>query len=117
MKATAFLVIITALFLYQKQDEIRGFIFTPPDYAEAHEVDVIMYGTTWCGYCAKTRTLLEELDVTYFEYDIENSTEGYQQFKALGGRGVPVLQIGGEVVKGYNPSRIKTLVRKIDFET
>ena len=117
MKASTFVIIITLLFVYQKRDDIRSFIYTPPDYAVVHDVDVIMYGTAWCGYCAKTRTLLEDLDVTYFEYDIESSKEGYQQYIDLGGRGVPVLQIGGEVIKGYNPSRIKRLVRKLDFES
>jgi len=117
LKAITFLIIISLLFLYQKQGDIRDFIYTPPDYAEAHDVDVIMYGTTWCSYCAKTRLLLEVLDVTYFEYDVENSSEGYHQYIDLGGRGVPVLQIGGEVVKGYNPARIRKLVRKIDFGT
>ena len=117
MKATTFLIIITLLFVYQKRDDIREFFYTPPDYAEAHDVDVIMYGTAWCAYCAKTRTLLEELDVPYFEYDVENSSEGYRQYIDLGGRGVPVLQINGKIVKGYDPAKIKSLVKEIDFGT
>jgi len=108
-----FFFVVTLLFIYQKQDSIRDFFYTPPDYAAVHEVDVIMYGTSWCGFCAKTRLLLDEHDITYFEYDIEASQEGYKQFVDLGGRGVPVLQIGGEVVKGYNPSRIVALISEI----
>ncbi|MCP4274300.1 MAG: glutaredoxin family protein [Gammaproteobacteria bacterium] len=69
-----------------------------------------MYGTSWCGYCAKARKLLDEHGITYFEYDIESSTEGYNQHKDLGGRGVPVFQIGGKVLKGYNPGKILQLV-------
>lgn len=65
-----------------------------------------MYGTSWCGYCAKARKLLKKHDITYFEYDIEKSEEGHRQFKALGGRGIPLFQINGEVVKGYAPDKI-----------
>ena len=112
MKKYIFFFLITLLFVYQNRDDVRGIFYSPPDYAIAHDVQVIMYGTSWCGYCAKTRALLEEHDISYFEYDIENSSEGYDQFIDLGGRGVPVLQIGGKVVKGYNPSRILELVNE-----
>jgi len=110
LKKYLFLFAITLLFVYQKREEISAYLFTPPDYSAAHEVDVLMYGTSWCGYCAKARKLLDEHDITYFEYDIESSTEGYKQYKDLGGRGVPVFQIGGEVLKGYNPGRLLQLV-------
>lgn len=113
MNRYIFILIVTLLFSYQKRDDIRGFFYPPPDYAAAHGVDVIMYGTSWCGYCAKTRALLEEHDITYFEYDIESSQEGYKQYTDLGGRGVPVLQIGGNVVKGYSPTRILELINEI----
>ena len=112
MKKYIFFFLITLLFIYQKRDDIHGIFYSLPDYAAAHDVQVIMYGTSWCGFCAKTRALLEKHDITYFEYDIENSREGYKQYIDLGGRGVPVLQIGGKVVKGYNPSRILKLVNE-----
>ncbi len=113
MKKYIFFIALTLLFGYQKRDEIRDFVYTPPDYAAAHDVDVIMYGTSWCGYCAKTRALLEKNDITYYEYNIETAQEGHKQFIDLGGRGVPVLQISGKVVKGYRPSRILELVSEI----
>jgi len=117
LKAVLFLIFITILFAYQKREEIAVFVepysdslFAPTDYSANHEVDVLMYGTSWCGYCAKARKLLDEQGITYYEYDIESSEEGYRQYKDLGGAGVPVFQIGGKVVKGYNPSRVLKLV-------
>lgn len=104
-----FFIAITVLFIYQKQDQIRGFFDTPPDFTSAHDFDVVLYATSWCGYCAKTRTLLENNDIPYVEYDVESSSEGYRQYVDLGGRGVPLLQINGKVVKGYMPSRILEL--------
>ncbi len=69
-----------------------------------------MYGTSWCGYCAKARKLLDDHNITYFEYDSEVSEEGYRQYRDLGGRGIPVFKIGGKVLKGYKPKRILQLV-------
>lgn len=112
MKTFTFVIIITLLFMYQKRDEIQSYLHVPADdYASVENVEVIMFSTSWCGYCAKARSLLKELDVQYIEYDIESSKEAHQQYIDLGGRGVPLLLIGGKVVKGYNPSKIKQLVR------
>jgi mycoredoxin len=113
MKKYIIIIVITLLFIYQKQEGISAFLFTPTDYSAAHDVDVLMYGTSWCGYCAKARKLLDDHDITYFEYDIESSREGSSQYKDLGGRGVPVFQIGGKVLKGYNPARILQLVDEV----
>ncbi len=88
-------------------------LFITTGYAADHDVDVIMYGTPWCGYCVKTRALLEKNNISYYEYNIETSQEGYAKFVDLGGRGVPVLQIGAKVIKGYRPSRILDSVNKI----
>ncbi len=107
---------LALLFIYQKQEEISAFLFIPADYSAAHDVDVLMYGTSWCGYCSKARKLLDDHDITYFEYDIESSREGLSQYQDLGGRGVPVFQIGGKVLKGYNPARILQLVDEVYLE-
>ncbi len=82
-----------------------------PDFAAAHDGKVILYATSWCGYCTKTREILEKNKIEYFEYDVEKSEEGRKQFKALGGKGVPVLLIKGEVLKGFDPQRIIELAK------
>jgi glutaredoxin len=104
-----FFFIITALVVYQYWGSIYSFISPPPDYAASHGGKVLVYGTSWCKYCAKTRKLLQDNDIPYYEYNIERSTEGYAQHKRLGGVGVPLVLINGEVVKGYNPARILQL--------
>lgn len=103
-------LLVAAVFLVIKNwGNINNFINPPPDFSAEHNGKVILYATSWCGYCAKARKLLEQNNIAYFEYDIEQSTEGNRQYKALGGRGIPVLLINGEVVKGYNPRLIMEL--------
>ena len=98
-----------ALFVFQKWDSINAVINPLPDYAADHNDRVILYGTSWCGYCAKARKLMDENNIEYHEYDIEKSNKGKLQYDSLGGRGVPVLLINGEIVKGYNPQKILKL--------
>lgn len=33
--------------------------------------DLIMYSTTWCGYCRRLKTQLQEAGISYTEVDIE----------------------------------------------
>lgn len=102
---------MVAIFL--NWSSITNFISPPPDYSAAHDGKVILYATSWCGYCEKARELLTENNIEYFEYDVEKSKEGREQFKRLGGKGVPVLLINGEVLRGFDPSRILELANKV----
>lgn len=82
------------------------------------EPQVILYATSWCGWCRKTRALLAELDVAYADLDIEKSPEAAREHreKAGPGAGVPVLDIGGTIVKGYDPAQIRKLVAELKVE-
>jgi len=84
---------------------------TSIDYAASHNGKVILYATSWCGYCKKTRELLQANNIDYFEYDIENSEEGNNQYRELGGRGVPLLLINGQVINRYDPAKILELAK------
>lgn len=78
----------------------------------AARAQVTLYATSWCGYCAKTRDLFEQTGVAFTEFDIEKSAEGLRQYEALGGQGVPISVINGEVVKGYNPTLLLKLINE-----
>jgi mycoredoxin len=106
------IIFCLVILIYQKWGVVDNYLNPPPDYSEAHGGKVILYATAWCGYCKKTRALLNENNIPFYEYDIEKSQEGFKQHKSLGGKGIPVLLINGEVVNGYNPTRILELANK-----
>jgi mycoredoxin len=76
----------------------------------AHEV--VMYGTAWCGYCAKTRRYFADHGIRYTEHDIEASDDGRRGFEALGGGGIPVVVIDGTVVRGFNADAMDALLAR-----
>lgn len=106
------LIVIFAVIIFQKWDVLSTVMAPTQASATQGEQTVILYATSWCGYCAKARELLDDNGIDYVEFDVEKSAEGREQRKKLGGNGVPVLVINGEVVKGYNPSKILALVNK-----
>jgi glutaredoxin len=70
--------------------------------AQAQSVPVVMYATAWCPYCAKARAYFKRTNTAYVEHDIERSAEARAEFKSLGGRGVPLILVGGEKLRGFN---------------
>jgi len=72
---------------------------------------IVMLSAEWCGYCSALREDLNRSGVKYRELDVEASDEGANAWDALGGRGVPVTVVGQDVVHGYDPEGIRTLMR------
>jgi glutaredoxin len=73
---------------------------TPPPPAAA--VPVVMYATAWCPYCAKARAYFKRTNTAYIEHDIERSADARAEFKRLGGRGVPLILVGEEKLRGFS---------------
>lgn len=105
-----FIVAVLILGAYQNWGSISNFVFGAPDYTSAGN-QVVLYATDWCGYCQKTRELFAANDIPYVEYDIEKSTKHNREYRRLGGRGVPVVTVNGQVIHGYAPDSIMAAVR------
>jgi mycoredoxin len=72
---------------------------------------VVLYSASWCGYCRSARELLKREDIPFTEYDIEASDHGEKIYRALGGGGIPVLEIGKKVVRGFDERTILAAVK------
>jgi len=103
------IAILIALAIFQKWDDITDPV---SNYNKMHEGKIILYATEWCSYCAKARDFLSEKNIEYYEYDIEKSPEGAAQYERIGEKGIPILLIDGEVVRGFNPTKILALISK-----
>ena len=71
---------------------------------------VVLYGTTWCGYCAAARDFFKANGIAYTELDVENSTAGYEGHKKAGGGGVPIIQVGETIIKGYDEAGLRNVL-------
>ena len=74
---------------------------------------VVLYGTDWCGYCAKTRAYFKENKIAFVDLDIEKSPEAKKAHAALGGGGVPLVLIGNRKIQGYNADALQAALKKI----
>ena len=99
------LLCIVLLAIVQNWGRITDF-FNPKPITAIPGTKIVLFSTDWCGYCEQARALFESAGVSYREYDIEKSAEGFKQYQALGGRGVPLLIINGKLLQGFDKRQI-----------
>lgn len=76
---------------------------------------VTVYSTPWCAFCKTEKQYLEHLGVSFISKDIEEQPEAKAELdKKLGDRftGVPVTDICGELVTGFDRKKIDELLRQ-----
>ncbi|MGQ0509520.1 MAG: glutaredoxin family protein [Betaproteobacteria bacterium] len=68
---------------------------------------VVMFATSWCGYCAQARKLFREQGVRFTEIDVEADAEASRfQSEQLRANGVPTIVIGNRLIRGYDEGQI-----------
>lgn len=83
--------------------------FRSGDFAKLHEDAnnaVVLFSTSTCPYCRKTRELLEAQGVPYKDYIIDTSADAKARFEAAGGVAVPLIYIGDREIRGFRESAI-----------
>jgi glutaredoxin len=73
------------------------------------EGQIVVYGASWCEYCAALRRHLDDSRIPYVERDVDASTENFLRYMWAAGKSsvLPVVQVGPRVVsKGYRRAEI-----------
>lgn len=71
--------------------------------------NVRVYSTPTCPWCVRTKQFLKENNVTFQDLDVSaNQQAAEEMVKKSGQMGVPVLDINGEIIVGFDKGKIKT---------
>ena len=76
---------------------------------------VRLYTTSWCGYCKKAKAQLAGRRVPFDEIDVETSESGQREFASIGGRGVPVILVGGQRMDGFDAGRLDAMLQTAGY--
>lgn len=75
------------------------------------DISVILYATDWCPYCKKTRAYLQSKGIRFTEYDIDKDPgKRKEMIEKSGTNGVPVLDIEGIIIRGFDPREISAAI-------
>jgi glutaredoxin len=83
----------------------------PATAANSAKAPVKMLATAWCGYCARARAYFNSRGIAFEELDVEKSARGKQEYRALKGRGVPIILVGDQRMNGYDQGRLEAMLR------
>ena len=73
--------------------------------------DVKIYSTPTCHFCHMAKDYFQENNIQYTEFNVAEDTEKRaEMMEKTGQMGVPGIEIGGEVVIGFNEAKIKELL-------
>lgn len=80
---------------------------------------VTVYSTSWCAFCHTEMQWLDKLGVPYIAKDIEADKEAYEELmgKVSGDyRGVPVTDIAGDIILGFDRPKLQESLKKHNLE-
>lgn len=72
---------------------------------------VKVYGATWCGYCKRAKAYLQARRTPFEDIDVERSAQGQSEYRALGGRGIPVILVGDQRMDGYRQEALEGMLK------
>ncbi|HYG84010.1 MAG TPA: glutaredoxin domain-containing protein [Verrucomicrobiae bacterium] len=76
---------------------------------------IIIYSTSWCGFCRSERQYLTEKNIPFVSKDIEQDPEAYHELMhKTGGQyvGVPMTDIGGDMILGFDRAAINQAIER-----
>lgn len=74
---------------------------------------VVMYGTSWCGYCRKQREFFAARGIAFENIDVEASESAHLAYQALQGAGYPLTYVGYRRFTGYQEGAIASAVDEL----
>ena len=74
--------------------------------------NVIVYSATWCAFCHAAKQYFDKLGIKYEDRDVESNPQyAVEAVTKSQQRGIPVLDIGGDIIVGFDRPRIDTALK------
>ena len=73
---------------------------------------VIVCSTSWCPWCTRVKDFLKEKKIPFKDINVENNPEAAQEMANKSGQmGVPVIDIDGTIIVGFNEPEIRKALK------
>ncbi len=69
---------------------------------------VTVYSTPTCPFCKQAKAFLNDNNIPYTDIDVSaNHDEAQEMIHKSGQMGVPVIDVGGEIIVGFDERELK----------
>jgi glutaredoxin 3 len=77
------------------------------------ENTIIVYGAPWCAFCHTAMHYFDQLKVKYEYIDVdEDPKAGMEAIEKSGQRGIPVIDLAGDIIVGFDRSKIDASLKQ-----
>ena len=72
---------------------------------------VTVYSTPTCPFCIRAKQYLKDNNILFTDYDVgSDPTKAQEMIKKSGQMGVPVIEVEGKIVVGFDKEKIKEVL-------
>lgn len=76
-------------------------------------MSVKLYSTPTCGYCTMAKNYFRENKISFEEYNVASDMKRAEEMvKKSGQMGVPVVDVNGRVIVGFNQKEIEQALHR-----
>ncbi|MBU0591523.1 hypothetical protein KKF81_03995 [Candidatus Micrarchaeota archaeon] len=72
---------------------------------------VTVYSAEWCPWCHKVIDFLKQNNVEFDIKDVDQPQNAKELAEKSGQTGIPVTDVGGELIVGFNVQKLKELLK------
>ncbi len=86
------------------------FLYTIPEPKsyKLEAMKITVYSTPTCPFCKNAKQFLDDRNITYTDIDVsENHEKAQEMIQKSGQMGVPVIEIDGEIIVGFDENELK----------
>jgi len=76
---------------------------------------VTLYSADWCPYCHKEKAHLERRHIAFELRDVDVPAARAEMVAKSGQSGIPVLEVGGRIMTGYDPTHLDAFLDSAGF--
>jgi glutaredoxin len=81
--------------------------------SNAADAKIIIYGAEWCAFCHEAMRYFDNLSVKYVYKNVDLSADDARAaVEKSGQRGIPVLDMDGEIIIGFDRPKIDNALKE-----
>lgn len=80
--------------------------------------DITIYTASWCAFCHQAMRYLDDKGIAYTKKDVEADPKFAEEaVEKSGQRGIPVIDIAGDIIVGFDRPRIDSTLEAKQITT
>ncbi|MFA5357726.1 MAG: glutaredoxin domain-containing protein [archaeon] len=74
---------------------------------------ILVYSTKTCPYCVMAKNWLRDKKIKFEDFDVGvDRKKAEEMIEKSGQMGVPVIEIDGEIIIGFDQAKIESILKK-----